>query len=222
MPSELHNSILFTEEELTRLHLRRGELEEETKEIKNKKSRAEAAKKQLNKVVDRLKKEKNDADKAHEEEHMLRFGDVMNLEVLDSLVPTQEVLRKREEFKKEERECEKKVEESRLKFLAAKKTLLEEKKENTRILRKITKLGEEQMRLNKNLDSTNKGLFKDDGGDDDRKSNLTKEKGHLIELVKFLAKEIEDLKTEIGLFKKKGGHIYTMVTSNKKTLEDMN
>ena len=36
MPSELHNSILFTEEELTRLHLRRGELEEETKEIKNK------------------------------------------------------------------------------------------------------------------------------------------------------------------------------------------
>lgn len=36
--------------------------------------------------------------------------------------------------------------------------------------------------------------------------------------MKFLSKEITDLKTEIGVFKRKGGHIYTMVTSNKKNL----
>lgn len=33
-----------------------------------------------------------------------------------------------------------------------------------------------------------------------------------------MSKEITDLKTEIGVFKRKGGHIYTMVTSNKKNL----
>lgn len=45
---------------------------------------------------------------------------------------------------------------------------------------------------------------------------MDKEKSNLKDLIKFLSKEIEDLKTEIGLFKRKGGHIYTMVTSNKR------
>lgn len=49
-----------------------------------------------------------------------------------------------------------------------------------------------------------------------KKDELDKERQNLKDLIKFLAKEIEDLKTEIGLFKRKGGHIYTMVTSNKK------
>ena len=48
------------------------------------------------------------------------------------------------------------------------------------------------------------------------KNDLESERKNLNDLVRFLTKEIEDLKTEIGLFKRKGGHIYTMVTSNKK------
>lgn len=34
----------------------------------------------------------------------------MNLEALDSLVPTEKVTKMREDFKREERECERKVE----------------------------------------------------------------------------------------------------------------
>jgi len=90
---------------------------------------------------------------------MLKFGDVIDFSVLDSLVPTKEVLSKREDFKKEEREAEKRVEEAKNKFLLTKKRLFEEKKENTRILNKITALGDRQMKLNKNLDSTNKQIF---------------------------------------------------------------
>lgn len=72
------------------------------------------------------------------------------------------------------------------------------------------------MKLNKKLDSSNKQLFKEDNEDKKNKNDLEKERQNLRDLVKFLAKEIDDLKTEIGLFKRKGGHIYTMVTSNKK------
>ena len=146
---------------------------------------------------------------------MLKFGDVIDFSVLDSLVPTKEVVQKRGDFAKEEKEAEKRVEEAKNRFLQTKKRLFEEKKENTKILNKITALGERQMKLDKNLDSTNKQIFVDyinitelillqKEDNEDRKTNLAKEESHLVELVRFLAKEIEDLKTEIALFKKKG------------------
>jgi len=70
------------------------------------------------------------------------------------------------------------------------------------------------MKLSKNLDSAGAQIFKEEN--EEKKDNLAKDKGHLIELCKFLSKEIEDLRNEISLFKRKGGHIYTMVTTNKK------
>lgn len=39
---------------------------------------------------------------------------------------------------------------------------------------------------------------------DDKRNDLDREKENLEELKNFLAKEIEDLKTEISLFKRKG------------------
>lgn len=74
------------------------------------------------------------------------------------------------------------------------------------------------MKLNKKLDSSSKQLFKEENEEKKHKSDLEKEKQNLNDLVKFLSKEIDDLRTEISLFKRKGGHIYTMVTSNKKNL----
>ena len=43
--------------------------------------------------------------------------------------------------------------------MSTKKKLLEAKKENTKIINNITKLGQNQMILNKKLDSTNNQLF---------------------------------------------------------------
>lgn len=60
------------------------------------------------------------------------------------------------------------------------------------------------MKLKKKLDSTTKHLFKDDGDDKKNKNDLERERQNLDDLVKFLQKEIEDLKTEIALFKRKG------------------
>lgn len=152
---------------------------------------------------------------------MLRFGARIDLRKLDDIQPTKQVEEKRDEFKRKEREAEKRVEEYNQKLLLAKQKLLAEKKANTDVLTRITELGKQQMKLNKNLDSTNKQLFvailftiyfltaftliqKEEN--EDKTTSLTKEKGHLYELVKFLSKEIEDLKTEIQLFKRKGKH----------------
>jgi len=219
MPQQLTDGILFTEKALNRLHNRISELDIEKQEVFRQNEKLSKEKKKLDREIKEKNKDCDEARKRYQEEHMLKFGDVIDFSVLDSLVPTKEVLQKREDFKKEEREAEKRVEEAQHKYLLAKKRLFEEKKENTRILNKITALGQKKMDLDKNLDSNDKAIFEE--GQEDKKTNLDKEKSHLVELVRFLAKEIEDLKTEIALFKKKGGHIYTMVTSNKKTLEDI-
>jgi len=45
-------------------------------------------KNKLTKDIDKKNKDKTEKDKAYEEKHMLKFGDVIDLSILDSLVPT--------------------------------------------------------------------------------------------------------------------------------------
>ena len=90
---------------------------------------------------------------------MLKFGDLIDLKILDALEPTKQVLEMRQKFKHEERESIKKVENSMNSLMGTKKRLLEAKRENTKIINKIQQLGKQQMDLNKQLDSTNKNLF---------------------------------------------------------------
>lgn len=90
---------------------------------------------------------------------MLRFGARIDLRKLDDIQPTKQVEEKRDEFKRKEREAERRVEEYNQKLLLAKQKLLSEKKANTDVLTRITELGKQQMKLNKNLDSTNKQIF---------------------------------------------------------------
>ena len=150
---------LFTDNELERLGQRIGELDEEKKKVNRQHEMLKREKNKLAKETEKLNRDKTEKDKAYEEKHMLKFGDVIDLSILDSLVPTKQVLELREAFKKEEKETEKTIEEAKNKYLNYKKRLLEEKKENTKILNKITALGQTQMKLNKNLDSTNKQIF---------------------------------------------------------------
>ena len=78
----------------------------------------------------------------------------------------------------------------------------------------IRSLGEEQLDLNRKLDSTNKQIFVDEDNEEKRKIQQKKElfKAQL----ESQAKEIDILKTEINLYKRKGGHIYTKVTTNRR------
>jgi predicted ribosome quality control (RQC) complex YloA/Tae2 family protein len=52
--------------------------------------------------------------------------------------------------------------------------------------------------------------------DDEDKKVMLEDKQRLKNLLELQAKEIESLKTEINLYKRKGGHIYTKVTTNRR------
>lgn len=85
---------------------------------------------------------------------------------------------------------------------------------NTGLLNLIRELGENQLDLNKKLDSSNKAIFENEDNEERRQMQQIKEK--YKDQLEVQAKEIEILKTEINLYKRKGGHIYTKVTTNRK------
>ncbi len=145
---------------------------------------------------------------------MLRFGDIVDLDNLEVSGPSQLVLDLQNKFHKKEKNCIKMIEDAESEFEKTQRELTGSIKCNTNLLNLIRQLGEEQLDLNKKLDSTNKAIFENE--DDEEKKNLIHEKQKLKELLELQGKEIETLKTEINLYKRKGGHIYTKVTTNRR------
>ncbi len=92
-------------------------------------------------TLDKQIREKNetihDLTAKYNEKHMLKFGDLIDLKILDALEPTKQVLEMRQKFKHEERESIKKVEASMQSLMNTKKKLLDAKRENTKIINRI-------------------------------------------------------------------------------------
>jgi len=74
---------------------------------------------------------------------MLKFGDIIDLKILDALEPTKQVIDMRDAFKQEEKEAVKKIEAAKRNLQVQKNHLLETKKDNTKIINNITKLGKQ-------------------------------------------------------------------------------
>jgi len=78
----------------------------------------------------------------------------------------------------------------------------------------IRKMADEQQAKNKQLDNTNKAIFVDEDNEEKRKMQALKQK--FKAKLEEQARKIDNIKMEINLYKRKGGHIYTKVTTNRR------
>ena len=78
--------------------------------------------------------------------------------------------------------------------------------DNTKLLFSISSLTKDQHRLEKDLGSSG-GMSVADQGPAQHKS--LEERNRLVQLVKLQAKEVDALKAEINMLRRKGGHVYT-------------
>ena len=145
---------------------------------------------------------------------MLRFGNIVDLDSLEVSGPSQVVLDLQNKFHKMEQRCNSKKEEAESDLAATQRDLTGSITMNTNLLDMIKNLGAKQLALNRQLDSNNKNIF--DNEDEEEKRNLQMKKDLFRAQLESQAKEIDILKTEINLYKKKGGHIYTKVTTNRR------
>jgi hypothetical protein len=214
LPPDLSKSVLFTRSGLLGLIDRKRMLDEEhnNNDVRFQVYKDEFRKKK--KEINEGEKIRQERDREYKEKQMLRFGDLVDLDNLEVSGPSAAVVDLQNKFHKKEKQCIKAIEDSEADLEKTQRDLTNAIKNNTNLLNLIISLGQKQLDLNKTLDSRNKAIFVDE--DDDEKRNLVQEKQKLKELLELQAKEIETLKTEINLYKRKGGHIYTKVTTNRR------
>lgn len=214
LPENLNDSILFTRTQLLQLIHRKLELEEEIKVLDEEQYIADQKKKEEKKLISQKRKDLEAAEREYQERQMLRFGNIVDLDSLEVSGPSQVVLDLQNKFHKLEKKCNLKKEEKEAELAHTQRELTKSIQMNTNLLDLIKQLGSQQLSLNKQLDSTNKQIF--DNEDEEEKKRLQQKKDQFRETLEKQSKEIDILKTEINLYKKKGGHIYTKVTTNRR------
>jgi len=141
-----------------------------------------------------------------EELQMLKFGQLIDLEKLDKHSASkgeEELQAKLNLMEKQYRKELGRVEKDQRDL---KERLLSVTHENTTLLSQIAELGSKQFQLEKELNTTGGGVAVADKGPTIRKE--IEERNRLVSLVKLQAKELEAIKAEINLLRRKGGHIY--------------
>ena len=137
-----------------------------------------------------------------EKNFQLKFGERIDLSILDTLKETTKMKDLRREYKSEERAAAEQIRVAQESLAQCKREMMKLKRKNTEIIQRLTNLGKIQLKLNKILDSTNKQIFKDEQGTE--KENLMRfQTDHHI-LVESHQKKLEQLRKEVDELKRKG------------------
>merc|ERR1711937_491029 len=85
--------------------------------------------------------------------------------------------------------------------------MLRATQENTTLLQRVAELSQKQFKLEKELNASGGQLHVNDRGPIIK--NEAEERNRLVQLVKLQAKEVDALKAEVNMLRRKGGHVYT-------------
>mmetsp|Transcript_12213 Transcript_12213/g.21666 ORF Transcript_12213/g.21666 Transcript_12213/m.21666 type:complete len:1730 (-) Transcript_12213:223-5412(-) len=214
MPPELDKHVVFTHEGLNRLMSRITELHQEIKQVK-------AGHKQLQKDFRVRKKDKNvalqhieDLQAKFQDIQMLKFGQIVDLDLIERSAPNKYVQELQEKVLQAETEGRRRLADWDKKIEKQKKELAKITQDNTSLMEQIVSMGYSQMQLDAALNARIANVTVNDNEPLQELREMERER--CKDLLALQAKEIATLQAEINLFRKKGGHIYTTVTANRR------
>eukprot|EP01060_Flectonema_neradi_P013772 TRINITY_DN2049_c2_g1_i1.p1 TRINITY_DN2049_c2_g1~~TRINITY_DN2049_c2_g1_i1.p1 ORF type:complete len:1746 (+),score=479.29 TRINITY_DN2049_c2_g1_i1:57-5294(+) len=145
------------------------------------------------------------------EVQLLKFGQRVDLESLEDVSVDRQTEELKEKLRQEEIHWEKAM---RIQVQALKKFKEQQQQvisTNSQLLRELAELNQEQQRLEEHLNvSQSKILTRMAGGS---RVATTADRSNLKDLVVMQQREIDTLKSEIAMLRRKGGHVYTPVVS---------
>merc|ERR1719379_2176227 len=213
LPKSLDDQVVFTNNGLQRLMSRITELHQEKALVGHnfRKLRRDFVvrnkdKKQAEKNIEALQRKFEDIQ-------LLKFGQVIDLDLLERTGGNKYVQELTQKVEEVEADCANQLNSLRNKIESAKMKLSAATKENTSLMEQITQMGYSQLALDQALNARIANVTVND--EEPMKEIKDVEKERMKELLTLQAKEIATLQAEIGLFRKKGGHIYTTVTANR-------
>ena len=214
MRETLGDCVLFTNNELQQLRNRIVELHKETDDEKIRKEELKRRMKGLEKNCKKRERKKEEAKKEFEDIQALRFGHTIKLENLKYAEASDQLAKLKNDFTKAEKDAVKRVEDAKDRYSASRDWFREVMKRNTMLLERRHDLFEKIMKVNKQLDLGNREIFREE--EDNKQDDIQREQQKLQDIIEMQRNKIAELKLEINLFRRKGGHIYTKITANRK------
>lgn len=206
LPNDVSDCLVFTNAELKQLKDRIKELQQEKQALRNKHRDLKKEYVVLNKDKSFKLEKISELSARQYDVQMLKFGQMINLEALENM----SVNKTAEELKEKVRQLEKRQEKELAiwdkKLQAQKMHFRNSTLESTQHLNKVADLFHSQHKLETALNTNQDTLVANapTGNDAERA-----ERSRLVQLVKIQAKEIEALKVEINMLRRKGGHVYS-------------
>jgi len=208
LPPDLSNTIVFTNSGLKRLRSRIDELKDEKEELR--KNQKLLRKEHSNLLKSKKQKEERlrELEARSRDVQMLKFGQEVDLDVLEKMGVNKTAEELREQLKQLEKKNSKELRAWQKQIDQAAGELAGVTKQNTEKLERVADLTAAQHRLEKELNSTQSRMVAEVGPS---KEKVKAEREQLVSLVKLQAREMEALKAEINMLRRKGGHVYTPV-----------
>jgi hypothetical protein len=207
LPEDISGALIFTSTGLERLKNRIQELGDEKMQLQKQYKDL----KRVHKVLLRELQTKRNAiaveQKKCEDVQMLKFGQIIDLSILAKVGVDEGAAELKRKLKVMENNSVVKLNEWDKKIRDAKDELAKIMQTNTHWLERVAKLTKAQYDLEDQLNTTTKNVHvADNTGDDAANDN---DRRQLLQLVHIQEKEIDALKAEIHVLRRKGGHVYT-------------
>jgi len=207
LPRDISSALIFTSTGLSRLRNRIRELHVE-KSVLHRQFREL---KRTHRILLRelaQRREQIASEKAKcEGVQMLKFGQIIDLHLLEKVGADDGAEELRSKLRALESSSVQKSDAWDEKIEQAKNELSQITEQNTRWLDKVAKLTKAQYDLEDTLNATTKNVHVADSSPLDDAAEL--ERKQLLELVQLQEREVDALKSEIFLLRRKGGHVYT-------------
>lgn len=207
LPANISDSLIFTSTGMQTLRERIEELVEE----KNNLTLQFKALKRGHKILIKELQQKRDLiaveKKKCEDVQMLKFGQIIDLSILAKVGVDEGAAELRRKLKVLEGTSVRKLTEWDRRIMEAKNELATITQQNTSWLERVAQLTKAQYDLEDQLNSTTKNVHVADTSPVDEKDS--NERRQLLQLVQIQEKEIDALKAEIHVLRRKGGHVYT-------------
>ena len=133
---------------------------------------------------------------------MLKFGQVINLEAIESVSVNKGAEDLKDRVQLLEAQQQRQLKQLHAKLRQAKLELKAATEASTASLNSVASLFERQQKLESDLNSKTPMAGREEASE-------KRERQHLVQLVKIQAKEVEALKLEIKMLRRKGGHVYS-------------
>ena len=211
LPSQLQDCIVFPLDELQRVKQRETQLMDETAHIDSQFQRVRVLAKSITREMDTWQQRIGEESKRCENVQLLKFGRLVDLSFLldDDGEWSRATLRMQAQLREMEMDKSMAMKQWEGEIVHLKQQYEQLLVTNTKLLEDVAELTSSQYQLEGKLNSTNSilamGLTDNANEERDRK-----EKDELCRLVEVQEREIEALKAEMSVLRRKGGHVYAV------------